>query len=446
MGSISCARVRRGIERPSNSRRQGPRNVLLHASRRRAPNRSPMPAAAAAPRRSARSRGASTASSRGAASSRAWAHLSPPSALRPARRRKARRRPVRSFSRISFCSTASRARSRAGFASSSRAGGSRRWRRGISRRPTAPRVIDCGGRTLMPGLIDAHWHAIFAGLPISALLTADVGFIMLAAGAEAERTLMRGFTTVRDLGGPAFGLKQAIDDGLATGPRIYPSGAMITSSGGHGDLRPLSDLPREAGGAPSALEKTGAASIADGADQVRLRAREQLLQGRFPGQAHRQRRGVVAAHDARHGDVQRARTARGGRDRGRPADLRRRARLSVGRDRAGDRGGRAMHRARPSHGRGDRPAHGGKGRVAQHPAVPQRGGHRPAHRPEPRERASGVRRDGPRLCARQGAQDQDRVRLGYVVLPKPRRAAGRHADPPHAAGTTTPTSSKWRPA
>jgi imidazolonepropionase-like amidohydrolase len=145
--------------------------------------------------------------------------------------------------------------------------------------PAGAEAIDCGGRTLMPGLIDAHWHAIFAGLPISALLNADVGFIMLAAGAEAERTLMRGFTTIRDLGGPTFGLKEAIDGGLAIGPRIYPSGAMITSSGGHGDLRPLSDLPRDAGGAPSAIEKTGAASIADGADQVRLRAREQLLHG-----------------------------------------------------------------------------------------------------------------------------------------------------------------------
>jgi imidazolonepropionase-like amidohydrolase len=145
--------------------------------------------------------------------------------------------------------------------------------------PSGAQVIDCGGRTLMPGMIDAHWHTIFAGLPISTLLNADVGYIMLAASAEAERTLMRGFTTVRDLGGPAFGLKQAIDDGLAIGPRIYPSGAMITSSGGHGDMRPLSDLPRSSGGAPTAVERSGAVSIADGADQVRLRAREQLLQG-----------------------------------------------------------------------------------------------------------------------------------------------------------------------
>jgi len=145
--------------------------------------------------------------------------------------------------------------------------------------PAGARLIDCSGRTLMPGLIDAHWHTIFAGLSISTLLTADVAYIMLAASAEAERTLMRGFTTVRDLGGPAFGLKQAIDDSLVVGPRIYPSGAMITSSGGHGDLRPLSDLPRGSGGAPTEVERSGAVSIADGADQVRLRAREQLLQG-----------------------------------------------------------------------------------------------------------------------------------------------------------------------
>ena len=79
--------------------------------------------------------------------------------------------------------------------------------------PEGARVIDCGGRTLMPGLIDAHWHTIFAGLAVSTLLSAEIGYIFLAASAEAERTLMRGFTTVRDLGGPAFALKQAIDDG-----------------------------------------------------------------------------------------------------------------------------------------------------------------------------------------------------------------------------------------
>ncbi len=145
--------------------------------------------------------------------------------------------------------------------------------------PDGARLIDCGGRFMMPGLIDAHWHTIFAALPIAALFSADIGYVFLAASAEAERTLMRGFTTVRDLGGPAFALKQAIDDGLVTGPRIYPSGAMITTTGGHGDLRPLSDLPRSPGGPLSYLERTGGANIADSADEVRLRVREQLFQG-----------------------------------------------------------------------------------------------------------------------------------------------------------------------
>ena len=148
--------------------------------------------------------------------------------------------------------------------------------------PTSPdgaRTIDCGGRVVMPGLIDAHWHCIFAALPISTLISAEVGYLFLAAAAEAERTLMRGFTTIRDLGGPSFALKQAIDEGLVAGPRIYPCGAMITTTGGHGDMRPLSDLPRSPGGPVSYMERTGAANIADSADEVRLRVREQLLQG-----------------------------------------------------------------------------------------------------------------------------------------------------------------------
>ena len=145
--------------------------------------------------------------------------------------------------------------------------------------PEGARTIDCGGRVVMPGLIDAHWHSVFAALPISSLFAADVGYIFLAASAEAERTLMRGFTTVRDLGGPSFPLKQAIDEGIVPGPRIYPCGAMITTTGGHGDLRPLQDIPRSPGGPLSPMEETGGAMIADSADEVRLRVREQLLQG-----------------------------------------------------------------------------------------------------------------------------------------------------------------------
>src|SRR6201993_5429775 len=104
-------------------------------------------------------------------------------------------------------------------------------------------------------------------------------YTTLFRSAEAERTLMRGFTTIRDLGGPSFALKQAIDEGLVPGPRIYPCGAMITTTGGHGDLRPLTDLPRSPGGPVSLMERTGAANIADSADEVRLRVREALLHG-----------------------------------------------------------------------------------------------------------------------------------------------------------------------
>jgi imidazolonepropionase-like amidohydrolase len=149
---------------------------------------------------------------------------------------------------------------------------------GTPETPAGARRVDGGGRVLMPGLIDAHWHSLFAALPLPVLLQGNLGYIHLAASAEAERTLMRGFTTVRDLGGPAFAFRQAIDEGLVAGPRIYPCGAMITGTGGHGDLRPLSDVPRNQG-APSFVEQTGAAAIVDSPDEIRLRVREQLTQG-----------------------------------------------------------------------------------------------------------------------------------------------------------------------
>jgi imidazolonepropionase-like amidohydrolase len=139
--------------------------------------------------------------------------------------------------------------------------------------------ISGGGRVLMPGLIDAHWHAMLVRMTPAATLTADVGYANLVAAAEATDTLMRGFTTVRDMGGPAFGLKRAIDEGIVAGPRIYPSGAMITITGGHGDFRQLSDLPRTLGGALSRMEQIGGSMLADSPDEVRLRAREQLMQG-----------------------------------------------------------------------------------------------------------------------------------------------------------------------
>ena len=140
-------------------------------------------------------------------------------------------------------------------------------------------VIDGGGRTLMPGLIDMHWHTMMVRPTPAQLLGADVGYLNLLAGAEATATLMRGFTTVRDLGGPSFGLKRAIDQGLVAGPRIYPSGAIITITSGHGDFRQPFEIPRTVGAPLSRGEQTGAAMIADSPDEVRLRVREQLMLG-----------------------------------------------------------------------------------------------------------------------------------------------------------------------
>jgi imidazolonepropionase-like amidohydrolase len=139
-------------------------------------------------------------------------------------------------------------------------------------------LIDGGGRTLMPGLIDNHWHAMLIRVT-PAESFGDVGYNNLVAGAEATDTLMRGFTTVRDLGGPTFGLKRAIDEGIVPGPRIYPSGAVITVTSGHGDFRQLTDLPRTIGGMLSRMEQLGGAMVADSPDEVRVRTREQLMQG-----------------------------------------------------------------------------------------------------------------------------------------------------------------------
>jgi imidazolonepropionase-like amidohydrolase len=141
------------------------------------------------------------------------------------------------------------------------------------------RVIDGGGRTLMPGLIDAHWHAMMAALDIRTLMTADIGYITLAAADQAEKTLMRGFTSVRDMAGPSFGLKRAIDAGLVAGPRIWPSGAMISQTSGHGDFRPLTELPAPWNPPLSHGEALGAGMIADGVPQVLKRVREQLMLG-----------------------------------------------------------------------------------------------------------------------------------------------------------------------
>lgn len=135
-----------------------------------------------------------------------------------------------------------------------------------------------GGRTLMPGLIDAHTHIMFATVPQLALLTADVGFVNVAAVRAAGDMLLRGFTSIRDLGGPSFGLKRGIDGGIVPGPRIWPSGAFISQTGGHGDFRLPNDFPARPGDYTFS-ERSGGSAIADDPDTVRKRSREQLALG-----------------------------------------------------------------------------------------------------------------------------------------------------------------------
>jgi len=140
-------------------------------------------------------------------------------------------------------------------------------------------VIQGGGRTLMPGLIDAHAHVTMATMPPAVFMSADIGYINLVAAKEARDTLMRGFTSIRDLSGPSFSIKRGIDEGLIEGPRIWPSGAMISQTAGHGDFRMPYEIPAPANAPPSHGEAINAGVIADGPDEVRKRVREQLMLG-----------------------------------------------------------------------------------------------------------------------------------------------------------------------
>jgi len=142
-------------------------------------------------------------------------------------------------------------------------------------------IIDGKDKTLIPGLIDVHVHMIFNSMAMNELLSPDLNqsMIMEKASLQAEKMLMRGFTAVRDVGGPSFLLKSAIDKGQIKGPRIWPSGATISQTGGHGDLRAPDEKSRRFFGKPSRAELFGATFIADGRDEVLTATRENLRFG-----------------------------------------------------------------------------------------------------------------------------------------------------------------------
>jgi len=97
-------------------------------------------------------------------------------------------------------------------------------------------VINGEGRTLMPGLLDAHVHLMLNDAPNVSIYEKPWAFVGAQAVAGAKAMLLRGFTTVRDVGGPVAGLKEAIDMDLVEGPRVLPTGAFISQTSGHGDL------------------------------------------------------------------------------------------------------------------------------------------------------------------------------------------------------------------
>lgn len=141
------------------------------------------------------------------------------------------------------------------------------------------KVVDGGGRTLMPGLIDMHWHSAYANIPMAAGLNSDHAYHLLLGAKGNEEALLRGFTTVRDVGGNVFSLQKVTDAGLYKGPRIFPSGPAISQTSGHTDFRPATAIPADIDMPLVYMERVGHVMVADGVPQVLKRVREALRMG-----------------------------------------------------------------------------------------------------------------------------------------------------------------------
>jgi len=140
-------------------------------------------------------------------------------------------------------------------------------------------VIDGGGRTLTPGLIDAHVHLIWNTSP-AGMFNYPLDYLHALALKEAEATLMRGYTGIRDISGSVLGIKKAIDEGLFPGPRVWSCAAGIGMTGGHADMRPNSMVPRTLGGPYwTDVEYLGISILADGVPEVLSAARLQMRKG-----------------------------------------------------------------------------------------------------------------------------------------------------------------------
>jgi len=141
------------------------------------------------------------------------------------------------------------------------------------------KVIDGGGRTMIPGMIDAHWHMAYCCLLQNTVLTGDISEIAIAGAKAAEEVLLRGFTTVRDAGGNTFAIHKMIDRGDLVGPRMLPSGPPVTQTGGHLDYRPYNAVPSNPGDSLWYWYSNALMLQADGVPDVILRSREVMRLG-----------------------------------------------------------------------------------------------------------------------------------------------------------------------
>ena len=141
------------------------------------------------------------------------------------------------------------------------------------------KIIEGGGRTLTPGFIDAHTHIALIA-PFDQLENEYTGVYVGAAGGQmAENMLMRGFTTVRDAGGASIGIQRAIDDGWFPGPRVFSSGAFITQTSGHLDMRDRANPHKHAGGHHSHAQAIGHYAAVDGEAEMLAATRQQFRDG-----------------------------------------------------------------------------------------------------------------------------------------------------------------------
>jgi imidazolonepropionase-like amidohydrolase len=142
-------------------------------------------------------------------------------------------------------------------------------------------VIDVGGRTLIPGLIDAHVHAFASDVAVQKIESLGEAYRTAHAVRMLSHALGCGFTTVRDVGGGNYSLYRALADGLLVGPRYLYAGKILSMTGGHGDMRQVEERPRYQAicGCGDTPVFNSFAVIADGIDACLRAAREELRQG-----------------------------------------------------------------------------------------------------------------------------------------------------------------------